>query len=98
MITSIRKKTSILVKDGSAPHPRSAGRIILSTPTGWDGYSFHLPSTPRISSRYGNCGISCRPLIHQTWREDPRFMAIRTFAPRFFDTHPEAIKIPWVHD
>ena len=36
------------------------------------------------------------PPIHQTF--EIRGYVVCTFAPRFLDTHPEAVKIPWVHD
>ncbi|HEV2095750.1 MAG TPA: homogentisate 1,2-dioxygenase domain-containing protein, partial [Chthoniobacterales bacterium] len=36
------------------------------------------------------------PPIHQTF--EVRGYVICTFAPRMLDTHPEAVKIPWVHD
>ena len=36
------------------------------------------------------------PPIHQTF--EIRGYVVCTFAPRMLDTHPEAVKIPWVHD
>ena len=36
------------------------------------------------------------PPIHQTF--EIRGYVVCTFAPRLLDTHPEAVKIPWVHD
>ncbi|MGZ5024898.1 MAG: homogentisate 1,2-dioxygenase domain-containing protein, partial [Chthoniobacterales bacterium] len=36
------------------------------------------------------------PPIHQTF--EIRGYVVCTFAPRLLDYHPEAVKIPWVHD
>src|SRR5256886_17620643 len=36
------------------------------------------------------------PPIQQTC--EIRVYVVCTFAPRLLDTHPEAVKIPWVHD
>src|SRR5437762_2139382 len=36
------------------------------------------------------------PPIHQTF--EIRGYVVCTFAPRMLDTHPEAVRIPWVHD
>ena len=64
---------------------RSAGMVI----------SIRSLSTHRISSR-SPARVHQPPPIHQTF--EIRGYVVCTFAPRMLDTHPEAVKIPWVHD
>ncbi len=84
----------VLVKDGSrltrvvlAHHPFDA--------LGWDGYLY--PFTFNAADFEPITGtVHQPPPIHQTF--EVRGYVICTFAPRLLDTHPEAVKIPWVHD
>ena len=84
----------VLVKDGSrftrvtlAHHPFDA--------LGWDGYFY--PFTFNAQDFEPITGtVHQPPPIHQTF--EMRGYVVCTFAPRLLDTHPEAVKIPWVHD
>jgi len=84
----------ILVKDGprwtcvtNAQHPFDV--------VGWDGYVY--PFTFNAQDFEPITGtVHQPPPIHQTF--EIRGYVVCTFAPRFLDTHPEAVKIPWVHD
>ncbi|MBA3961688.1 MAG: homogentisate 1,2-dioxygenase [Chthoniobacterales bacterium] len=84
----------ILVKDGprltkvtNAHHPFDV--------LGWDGYVY--PFTFNASDFEPITGtVHQPPPIHQTF--EIRGYVVCTFAPRLLDTHPEAVKIPWVHD
>ena len=84
----------VLVKDGGrftrvtlAHHPFDA--------VGWDGYLY--PFTFNAQDFEPITGtVHQPPPIHQTF--EIRGYVVCTFAPRFLDTHPEAVKIPWVHD
>src|SRR5712671_793975 len=86
--------TEILVKDGSrwtqvtmAHHPFDV--------VGWDGYVY--PFTFNAQDFEPITGtVHQPPPIHQTF--EIRGYVVCTFAPRMLDTHPEAVKIPWVHD
>src|SRR5216117_2099346 len=63
---------------------RSAGTAI----------STHSHLTRRISSRSLEHCINRRRSIRRL-----KFaVVVCTFAPRMLDTHPEAVRIPWVHD
>ncbi|PYJ10305.1 MAG: homogentisate 1,2-dioxygenase [Verrucomicrobia bacterium] len=85
---------AVLVKDGPrltrvvhAHHPFDA--------LGWDGYLY--PYTFNAADFEPITGtVHQPPPIHQTF--EVRGYVICTFAPRLLDTHPEAVKIPWVHD
>jgi len=62
---------------------------------GWDGYVY--PFTFNAQDFEPITGtVHQPPPIHQTF--EIRGYVVCTFAPRFLDTHPEAVKIPWVHD
>ncbi|MDQ2918558.1 MAG: homogentisate 1,2-dioxygenase [Verrucomicrobiota bacterium] len=84
----------ILVKDGSrwtkvtmAHHPFDV--------LGWDGYLY--PYTFNAQDFEPITGtVHQPPPIHQTF--EIRGYVVCTFAPRLLDYHPEAVKIPWVHD
>ena len=84
----------VLVKDGGrftrvtlAHHPFDA--------VGWDGYLY--PFTFNAQDFEPITGtVHQPPPIHQTF--EIRGYVVCTFAPRMLDTHPEAVKIPWVHD
>jgi homogentisate 1,2-dioxygenase len=84
----------VLVKDGSrltrvvhAHHPFDA--------LGWDGflypYTFNAADFESITGT-----VHQPPPVHQTF--EIRGYVVCTFAPRLLDYHPEAVKIPWVHD
>lgn len=84
----------ILVKDG----PRLTKVVNAHHPfdvLGWDGYLY--PYTFNAADFEPITGtVHQPPPIHQTF--EIRGYVVCTFAPRVLDTHPEAVKIPWVHD
>ena len=84
----------ILVKDG----PRLTKVVNAHHPfdvLGWDGYVY--PYTFNAADFEPITGtVHQPPPIHQTF--EIRGYVVCTFAPRLLDTHPEAVKIPWVHD
>ncbi|CAN5437961.1 homogentisate 1,2-dioxygenase [soil metagenome] len=84
----------ILVKDG----PRLTKVVNAHHPfdvLGWDGYLY--PYTFNAADFEPITGtVHQPPPIHQTF--EIRGYVVCTFAPRLLDTHPEAVKIPWVHD
>ena len=86
--------TEILVKDG----PRWTCVTMAHHPfdvVGWDGYVY--PFTFNAQDFEPITGtVHQPPPIHQTF--EIRGYVVCTFAPRLLDTHPEAVKIPWVHD
>ena len=62
---------------------------------GWDGYVY--PFTFNAQDFEPITGtVHQPPPIHQTF--EIRGYVVCTFAPRMLDYHPEAVKIPWVHD
>jgi homogentisate 1,2-dioxygenase len=88
------KDVEILVKDG----PRLTRVVNAHHPfdvLGWDGcvypYTFNAADFEPITGT-----VHQPPPIHQTF--EIRGYVVCTFAPRLLDTHPEAVKIPWVHD
>lgn len=94
LITVDREEpTPILVKDG----PRLTRVVMAQHPfdlVGWDGfiypYTFNamdfepLTGTVHLPPPYQQC-FECKGFV------------ICTFAPRYLDHHPEAIKVPYVH-
>jgi homogentisate 1,2-dioxygenase len=84
----------ILVKDG----PRWTRVVLAHHPfdvIGWDGYVY--PFTFNAEDFEPITGsIHQPPPIHQTF--EIKGYVVCTFAPRMLDYHPDAIKIPWVHD
>ena len=83
----------VLIKDGTrltrytlANHPFDV--------VGWDGfvypYTFNADDFEPITGT-----IHQPPPIHQTFEATGYVLC--TFAPRMLDTHPEAIKVPYVH-
>ena len=86
--------TEILVKDG----PRWTQVTMAHHPfdvVGWDGYVY--PFTFNAQDFEPITGtVHQPPPIHQTF--EIRGYVVCTFAPRMLDTHPEAVRIPWVHD
>ncbi len=85
--------TTVVIKDGErltrytlANHPFDV--------VGWDGMVY--PITFNADDFEPITGtVHQPPPIHQTF-EAPGFV-VCTFAPRMFDTHPEAIKVPYAH-
>ncbi len=88
------KDVEILVKDG----PRLTKLVNAHHPfdvLGWDGYVY--PFTFNAADFEPITGtVHQPPPIHQTF--EIRGYVVCTFAPRQLDYHPEAVKIPWVHD
>src|SRR5207237_49700 len=86
--------TEILVKDG----PRWTVVTMAHHPfdvVGWDGFVY--PFTFNAQDFEPITGtVHQPPPIHQTF--EIRGYVVCTFAPRMLDYHPEAVKIPWVHD
>ncbi|MBI5423964.1 MAG: homogentisate 1,2-dioxygenase [Opitutae bacterium] len=86
---------AILVKDRGARFTRN---IMASHPfdvVGWDGalypFTFNANDFEPITGT-----VHLPPPIHQTF--EIKGYVICTFAPRWLDHHPEAIKVPWAHD
>lgn len=84
---------TILIKDGS----RLTRYTVASHPfdvVGWDGmlypYTFNADDFEPLTGK-----IHQPPPIQQTFETDG--FVVCTFAPRMLDTHPEAIKVPYVH-
>jgi homogentisate 1,2-dioxygenase len=88
------KDVEILVKDG----PRLTKVVNAHHPfdvLGWDGYLY--PYTFNAADFEPITGtVHQPPPIHQTF--EIRGYVVCTLAPRLLDTHPEAVKNPWVHD
>ncbi len=87
------RDTEVLVKDGT----RLTRYVLASHPfdaVGWDGfvypYTFNVDAFEPITGT-----IHQPPPVQQTF-EAPGYV-ICTFAPRMLDTHPQAIKVPYVH-
>lgn len=87
------ERTSVIVKDGC----RLTRYILAQHPfdvIGWDGmvypFTFNAEDFEPITGT-----IHQPPPIHQTF-DAPGFV-VCTFAPRFLDHHPEAVKIPYAH-
>ncbi len=68
------------------------GQIKMGSP--YSERDFHGPSELNTVDITGT--VHQPPPIHQTF--EIRGYVVCTFAPRLLDTHPEAVKIPWVHD
>jgi homogentisate 1,2-dioxygenase len=86
--------TEILVKDG----PRWTCVTMAHNPfdvVGWDGYVYPFTFNARDFEPITGT-VHQPPPIHQTF--EIRGYVVCTFAPRMLDYHPEAVKIPWVHD
>lgn len=88
------REVEILVKDG----PRYTRLVLAHHPfdaLGWDGFIY--PFTFNANDFEPITGtVHLPPPIHQTF--EIKGYVVCTFAPRFLDHHPEAIRIPWVHD
>jgi len=87
------RDTDILIKDGTrltrytmANHPFDV--------VGWDGfiypYTFNVDDFEPITGT-----VHQPPPVQQTF--DVKGFVICTFAPRLLDTHPQAVKVPYVH-
>ncbi|HMP16853.1 MAG TPA: homogentisate 1,2-dioxygenase, partial [Gemmatales bacterium] len=87
------KEIPVLVKDGD----RYTRYILASHPfdvVGWDGFLY--PFTFNADDFEPITGtIHQPPPIHQTF--ETRSFVVCTFAPRFLDHHPDAVKVPYVH-
>lgn len=88
------KDTTILVKDGT----RLTRMVLAHHPcdvVGWDGYIY--PFTFNANDFEPITGtVHLPPPIHQTF--EVRGYVVCTFAPRYLDHHPEAVRVPWAHD
>jgi homogentisate 1,2-dioxygenase len=86
---------AVLVKDRGTRYTRN---IMAGHPfdvVGWDGYLY--PFTFSANDFEPITGtVHLPPPIHQTF--EIKGYVICTFAPRWLDLHPEAIKVPWAHD
>lgn len=85
---------AILVKD----RHRLTRMVLAHHPfdvVGWDGclypFTFNANDFEPITGT-----VHLPPPIHQTFEING--FVICTFAPRFLDHHPEAIRVPWAHD
>ena len=86
---------AILVKDRGARYTRNVMAAHPFDVVGWDGYLY--PFTFNANDFEPITGtVHLPPPIHQTF--EMRGFVICTFAPRYLDHHPEAIKVPWAHD
>jgi len=87
------KDVPVLVKDGD----RFTRYILASHPfdvVGWDGFLY--PFTFNADDFEPITGTTHQPPpIHQTFKT--KGFDLCTFAPRFLDHHPEAVKVPYVH-
>jgi homogentisate 1,2-dioxygenase len=85
---------AVLLKDRS----RLTRVVLASHPfdvVGWDGYLY--PFTFNANDFEPITGtVHLPPPIHQTF--EIRGYVVCTFAPRWLDHHPEAIRVPWAHD
>jgi len=86
---------AVLVKDRGA---RLTRNILAGHPfdvVGWDGclypFTFNANDFEPITGT-----VHLPPPIHQTFEVNG--FVICTFAPRYLDHHPEAIRVPWAHD
>jgi homogentisate 1,2-dioxygenase len=88
------RDVSVLLKDRS----RLTRVVLASHPfdvVGWDGYLY--PFTFNANDFEPITGtVHLPPPIHQTF--EIRGYVVCTFAPRWLDHHPEAIRVPWAHD
>jgi homogentisate 1,2-dioxygenase len=85
---------AVLVKDRTR-----LSRVILAhdplDTVGWDGYLY--PFTFNANDFEPITGtVHLPPPIHQTF--EIRGYVVCTFAPRWLDHHPEAVRVPWAHD
>ena len=87
------KDTDVLVKDGL----RLTRYVMANHPfdvVGWDGFIY--PYTFNVADFEPLTGtVHQPPPIQQTF--EAKGFVLCTFAPRMLDTHPQAIKVPYVH-
>jgi homogentisate 1,2-dioxygenase len=85
---------SLLVKDRN----RFTRMVLANHPcdvVGWDGFIY--PFTFNANDFEPLTGtVHLPPPVHQTF--EIKGYVVCTFAPRWLDRHPEAIKVPWAHD
>lgn len=85
---------AILVKDRG----RYTRTVLANHPfdvVGWDGFLY--PFTFNANDFEPITGTThLPPPIHQTF--EIKGYVICTFAPRYLDHHPEAVRVPWAHD
>ncbi len=85
---------AVLLKDRA----RLTKVVLASHPfdvVGWDGYLY--PFTFNANDFEPITGtVHLPPPVHQTF--EIRGYVVCTFAPRWLDHHPEAIRVPWAHD
>jgi homogentisate 1,2-dioxygenase len=85
---------AVLLKDRA----RLTKVVMASHPfdvVGWDGYLY--PFTFNANDFEPITGtVHLPPPIHQTF--EIHGYVVCTFAPRWLDHHPEAVKVPWAHD
>ncbi len=93
LTVDLESETSVLVKD----HDRMTRVIMPHHPfdvVGWDGfvypYTFNAWDFEPLTGT-----VHLPPPYQQTF--ECRGFVICTFAPRYLDHHPEAIKVPYVH-
>ena len=86
---------AVLVKDRGTRLTRT---VLAGHPfdvVGWDGclypFTFNAGDFEPLTGT-----VHLPPPIHQTFEMSG--FVICTFAPRYLDHHPEAIKVPWAHD
>ncbi len=86
---------AVLVKDRGARFTRNIMAAHPFDVVGWDGalypFTFNANDFEPITGT-----VHLPPPIHQTF--EIKGYVICTFAPRYLDHHPEAIKVPWAHD
>jgi homogentisate 1,2-dioxygenase len=92
-VVDLEQETPVLVKDGS----RLTRYVLASHPfdvVGWDGmvypFTFNADDFEPITGT-----VHQPPPVHQTF--EATGFVVCTFAPRMLDTHPQAIKVPYVH-
>ncbi len=85
---------ALLVKDRN----RFTRMVLAHHPcdvVGWDGFIY--PFTFNANDFEPLTGtVHLPPPVHQTF--EIKGYVVCTFAPRWLDRHPEAIKVPWAHD
>ncbi len=85
---------TILVKDGA----RLTRMVLAHHPcdvVGWDGFIY--PYTFNANDFEPLTGtVHLPPPVHQTF--EIRGYVVCTFAPRYLDHHPQAVRVPWAHD
>ncbi len=93
-VDETEEEFAVLLKDRA----RLTKVVMASHPfdvVGWDGYLY--PFTFNANDFEPITGtVHLPPPIHQTF--EIRGYVVCTFAPRWLDHHPEAVKVPWAHD